>query len=132
MPKLESSNDCGGGDSPIFFFEKPAWLQILPSSSVLVLFYISSGREWLLMCFWSFKIWVHVFLFVIYTKCSTHLFVISCPAVVGEADTARGVHDFTSLINIAIAIILAFWAFRGPLNASSATRGYLLNKKGRN
>jgi hypothetical protein len=81
------------------------------------------------MCFWSFKIWVHVFLFVTYTKCSTHLFVISCPAVAGEADTARGVHDFMSLINIAVAIILAFRAFRGHLNASSATRGYLLNKK---
>jgi hypothetical protein len=45
-----------------------------------------------MMCFWSFKIWVHVFLFVTYTKCSTHLFVISCLAVAGEADTARAVH----------------------------------------
>jgi hypothetical protein len=53
-------------------FEKPAWLQNLPSSSFFVFFYISSGGEWQMMCFWSFKIWVHVFLFLTYTKLYTY------------------------------------------------------------
>jgi hypothetical protein len=73
------------------FLKSPLGSKIFPHLHFFF-FYISSSGEWQLICFWSFQICVHVFLFVTYTKCSTNLFVISCPAVASEADTTRVVH----------------------------------------